>query len=146
MLVTYRAPHSTGEFEDYFKFRWQWLRKPLGLERGSEQDEFENTAFHIAGFNNEIIIAVGRLQINDDSTARIRYMAVDSQIRNQGVGSKLLAKLEKIAETENAKTCWLYARETAASFYLKNNYQIKGEAESDLDIKHQRMEKILKII
>ena len=30
--------------------------------------------------------------------------------------------------------------------YLKNNYQIKGEAESDLDIKHQRMEKILKII
>ena len=146
MLVTYRAPHSAGEFEDYFKFRWQWLRKPLGLERGSEQDGHENSAFHIAGFSNEIIIAVGRLQINKDTTARIRYMAVDNAFRNQGVGSNLLTKLEKIAETENAKTCWLYARETATSFYLKNNYQIKGEAESGLDIKHQRMEKTLKVM
>ena len=119
MQITYRPPNSKKEFAEYFNFRWESLRKPLDLEKGSEQDEFEKTAFHIAGFSNEIIIAVGRLQINDDSTARIRYMAVDSQIRNQGVGSKLLAKLEKIAETENVKTCWLYARETAASFLFK---------------------------
>ena len=143
MAVVYRPPESEEEFENYFKFRWEQLRKPLGLTQGSEQDELESTAFHIAAFNNEKIIGVGRLQIEKDTTARIRYMAVDNKFRKQGIGSRLLEELENIAKTKSVKNCWLYARESAASFYLKNNYEIRGEAISELEIPHQRMEKTL---
>lgn len=144
MTLVYRSPKSEKEFKDYYNFRWELLRKPLGLERGSEQDELEHSAFHIAAFNDDKkIIGVGRLQIDNDTTARIRYMAVDKDYRNKGIGCKLLAKLEAIAKIENVKTCWLLARETATPFYLKNNYQIKGTASSELEIKHQRMEKTL---
>ena len=143
MTITFRTPNSEKEYEDYFNFRWENLRKPLGLKHGSEQDDLENDAFQIAAFKNNIIIAVGRLQTEKDSTARIRYMAVDQKLRNQGIGSKLLEKLETIAKTEKVKTCWLLARETAILFYLKNNYFIEGEANSELKIKHQRMEKNL---
>lgn len=143
MAVVYRSPISGKEFENYFKFRWQQLRKPLGLAQGSEQDQLENSSFHIATFNDKIIIGVARLQIQNDTTARIRYMAVDSKFRKQGIGSGLLKELEKIAKTNDVKYCWLYARESAASFYLKNNYEIRGEATSELEIPHLRMEKIL---
>ena len=143
MAVVYRSPVSEKEFEDYFKFRWVQLRKPLDLVQGSEQDELENNAFHIAAFSNENIIGVGRLQIEKDTTARIRYMAIDSLFRKQGFGSRLLEKLENIAKEKGVKICWLYARETAASFYLKNNYKVKGEAISELEIPHLRMEKTL---
>lgn len=143
MAVVYRSPESEKEFEDYFKFRWVQLRKHLDLAQGSEQDELENDAFHIAAFNNEKIIGVGRLQIEKDTTARIRYMAIDSSFRKQGIGSRCLEELENIAKTKGVKACWLYARETAASFYLKNNYKVKGEAISELEIPHLRMEKTL---
>jgi ribosomal protein S18 acetylase RimI-like enzyme len=143
MPIVYRSPNSGKEFEDYFKFRWELLRKPLGLKPGSEQDELENHTFHLAAFENEKIIGVSRLQIEDDSTARIRYMSVDNNFRKQGIGSRLLAELEQIAKTKNVKICWLYARDSAVDFYLKNNYQIKGIAASELEIKHHRMEKVL---
>lgn len=143
MKIIYRSPESEKEFNDYFSFRWENLRKPLGLQRGSEQDELEKVALHIAAFNDEKIIGVSRLQIENDSTARIRYMAVDNRIRNQGIGTRLLVELEEIAKTKDVNTCWLYARDTAVSFYLKNNYQIKGTADSDLEISHLRMEKTL---
>lgn len=143
MSIFYRPPNSEKEFEDYFKFRWELLRKPLGLKPGSEQDKLENSAFHLAAFNYEKIIGVGRLQIENDSTARIRFMSVDSNFRNRGVGSHLLAELEKIAKTKNIEICWLYARDEALPFYLKNNYQIKGIGASELEIKHHRMEKAL---
>ena len=143
MAVVYRPPESEEDFENYFKFRWELLRKPLGLRQGSEQDELENIAFHITAIKDEKIIGVGRLQIENDATARIRYMAVDNKFRKQGIGSRLLEELENIAKTKGVKNCWLYARESAASFYLKNNYEIRGEAISELEIPHQRMEKTL---
>ena len=143
MTVAYRFPKSEKEFEDYFLFRWIWLRKPLGLERGSEQDQLEDTAFHIAAFDNEKIIAVGRVQIENNASARIRYMAVNKEHRKQGIGSRVLEELEKIATEKMAKSCWLYARETATTFYTKNHYKVNGEADSVLEIPHFRMEKEL---
>jgi len=143
MQITYRTPKSDKEFKDYFTFRWKLLRKPLGLEPGSEQDEFEDSAFQLAAYNNENIIAVGRLQFEQNNTARIRYMAVDSSYRKQGIGSRLLYELEKHALANNIENCWLYARDTAVAFYSKNHYKLCGEAASDLEIPHLRMQKNL---
>lgn len=143
MTVVYRSPKSEKEFEEYFLLRWKLLRKPLGLEKGSEQDDLEDSAFHIAAFNHENIIAVGRVQIENDSSARIRYMAVNKAHRIRGIGSRVLEELEIIATEKMAKSCWLYARETAMDFYTKNHYKVNGEANSELEIPHFRMEKEL---
>ena len=141
MNIIYRSPQSEKEFEEYFTFRWEYLRKPLGLPQGSEQDAFENNANHIAAFHNEAIIGVGRLQLEDPLNCRIRYMAVASSFRKQGVGSKMLYELENIAHSKNITTCWLLAREAVVPFYLKNNYELNGVAKSELDIPHKRMQK-----
>ncbi len=141
MSIIYRVPNTSREFKNYFQFRWELLRKPLGLPQGSEQDELEDTAHHIAAFNNKMIVGVGRLHIEDSFTSRIRYMAVDTDSRNQGIGSKILSELEAIAYRQHIKTCWLLAREDVVPFYLKNNYEINGVADSELDIPHQRMQK-----
>ena len=119
------------------------LRKTLGLALGSEQDGYDKSAFHIAALKNQKIIGVGRIQIENDKTSRIRYMAVDENFRKQGVGSSILNELEKIACNHKVLTCWLYARDEAVNFYLKNNYEINGTADSELEIPHQRMQKTL---
>ncbi|MEM7400327.1 MAG: GNAT family N-acetyltransferase [Pseudomonadota bacterium] len=143
MSIVYRSPNTNDEFEKYFKFRWEILRKPLGLALGSEQDRFDTTAFHIAAFKNQNIIGVGRIQIENDKTSRIRYMAVDEKFRMQGVGSCMLNELEAISYNHSIQICWLYARDKAVKFYLKNNYEVNGIADSELEIPHQRMQKTL---
>lgn len=120
------------------------LRKPLGLPPGSEQDELEENSFHIAAYDGSKIIGAGRLHIETDYNARIRYMAVHKDYQKQGIGSAILEKLEQLAKKNKVQTCWLYAREHAISFYLNNGYKIKGNSSSELlGLKHERMEKQL---
>ena len=120
------------------------LRKPLDLPPGSEQDELEESSFHIAAYDGSKVIGVGRMHIETDHNARVRYMAVHNDYQKQGIGSTILKKLEQFAKKNEAQTCWLYARENAISFYLNNGYKIKGNGISELiGLKHERMEKLL---
>lgn len=144
MKIIYRTPKSNKEFEQYFALRWKLLRKPLGLEHGSEQDDLEMNSFHIAAYKNNKAIGVGRIHIEPDKTMRIRYMAIHDEFQNQGIGSNILNLLEKHAILNNVQICWLNARENAINFYLKNGYEIKGKSNSELvEITHKRMEKCL---
>ena len=142
-MLVYRSPTSTNEFIEYYKFRWKILRKPLNLPLGSEQDDLEEIADHIAAYEDNIIVGVGRIHAEAEHTSRIRYMAVHKNFQNQGIGTELLNTLEKIAIKNKQTTCWLFARENAINFYLKNNYVINGAADSGISIKHVRMEKKL---
>ncbi len=143
-LIIYKSPTTADELADYFSFRWEILRKPLHLPPGSEKDEQENNAFHIAAYDRSTIIGVGRLHIEAEKCARIRYMAVHDTFQKQGIGSKILKKLEIFAQQNVVQTCWLYAREEAINFYLNNGYKINGDSKSELlGLKHERMEKCL---
>ena len=145
MEIIYRAPKTNKEFEQYFALRWELLRKPLGLERGSEQDNLEMNSFHIAAYKNKKVIGVGRIHIEPDNSMRIRYMAIHEEFQQQGIGSNILKLLEKHARLNNVQICWLYARENAINFYIKNGYEKRGKNNSELvEITHKRMEKCLK--
>ena len=142
--VRYRSPATPAEFAEYFSFRWELLRKPLALPRGSEQDELDNSAFHVAAYDEQHIVGAGRVHIESDHTARIRYMAVHPGYRCQGVGSCILRRLEQFAYDHHVQVCWLYARESAVSFYTRNGYVVRGQSESELSaLRHERMEKRL---
>ena len=143
-LITYKSPTTDNEFKKYFSFRWEMLRKPLDLLPGSEQDEFEESSFHIAAYDDSKIIGVGRLHIEPDHSARIRYMAVHKDYQKQGIGSRILEKLEQFAKKNHVHICWLYARENAINFYMNNGFKIKGKSKSELlGLNHERMEKQL---
>ncbi len=143
-MITYKSPKTHTEFKDYYLFRWEMLRKPLNLPLGSEQDLLEECSHHIAAYKDQTIIGVGRIHIEQEQTARVRYMAVHNNFQGQGIGSSILKELEKFAHTNKLQTCYLYARQKAISFYIKNGYIIKGKCNNELkQLKHERMEKIL---
>ena len=120
------------------------LRKPLHLPPGSEQDQLEASSFHIAAYDKSKIIGIGRLNIEKNHNARIRYMAVRRDYRNKRIGSTILKRLEQFAKKNRVQICWLYARENAINFYTINGYKIKGNSNSVLPgLHHERMEKQL---
>ena len=141
---TLASPSSDKEYEKYFQFRWEQLRQPLNLPKGSERDNYEAQAFHRMAITPEQqIIAVGRLHFDSKLSTRVRYMATAKEFRRKGIGSAILTCLLELAEAKKATMCWLKAREDACSFYVQHGFSIVGEIDSDLPIKHLRLEKNL---
>lgn len=145
MPIKIKEPETEKEFEAYYYLRWRVLREPWQQARGSEKDELENKSFHIMACDeNNSIVGVGRLHLNTETEAQIRYMAVDPKNTHQGIGTLILEALEEKARHEQCATILLHARETAVIFYQTREY-INGEKSHLLydSIQHYQMTKKL---
>jgi len=120
-----RFPATESELEAYYAFRWRILREPWSQPPGSEKDELEGEAIHLAAWNDDgKIIGVGRLNRVVGNQGQIRYMAVDPAHRSQGVGRAILQELEVKAIEFGILEITLNAREDAVQFYRHNGYQV----------------------
>jgi len=134
------APDNRNEFEAYFHLRWQLLREPWGQPRGSEQDEYDKTAYHLLARDQQQVVGVGRLHRVDPKTVQIRYMAVHEAFQRQGIGRRILEALEHRARDMDCQSIILDAREQAVGFYLNQAYEIAGEGHTLYgEIRHQKM-------
>ncbi len=70
------------------------------------------------------VLAVGRLHQAGDGSAQIRYMAVETGYERQGLGTRILERLEQAALAAGSKTVVLHAREVAVPFYRRHGYQL----------------------
>jgi GNAT superfamily N-acetyltransferase len=140
------APQSGEEWQAYYDFRWRLLRAPWQQAKGSEKDDEEQGAFHImAKTAAGEIIGVGRIHRVAVRRWQIRYMAVAEQHRNTGIGAKILKTLENHALTQGEAQILLNSRVCAVNFYLKQGYQIIGDAPTMFGtIAHKKMQKILR--
>ncbi len=117
-------PTSQDDLADYYRIRYEVLRKPWNQPVSSTKDDTESSSIHILVKNSESIsVATGRIQFNTDDEAQIRSMAVSNECQGQGIGSLMMNHLEKIALEKNIKTIVLDARENAIAFYEKNGYE-----------------------
>lgn len=124
MNPTVTSPVTEEEWQAYYHFRWQVLRKPWNQPEGSEKDELENNAIHRMIVNHENqVVAIGRIHFLDDCSAQIRYMAVAPDCEKNGLGTDILRALEEEAKRRQVKTIKLQSRESAVGFYKKFNYR-----------------------
>ena len=143
-LFIVRSPQTDDEWRQYYKLRFDILRKKWNQTEGSEKDKGDATSFHLAAFTENKIIAVGRIQFNNEKTAQIRFMAVDENEQGSGAGTAVLNGLEAYAKENNISEIILNARENAINFYLKNGYEIIADGQLLFgEIKHKVMRKIL---
>ena len=139
-----KSPETALEWEKYFNFRWEMLRKPLGMSKDTIKDELEDRSFHLIAVNDkEEIIGSGRLHFNNGNEGQIRYMAVTNSIQRKGLGSEIVLELENIAKNEGIQEMVLNARENAINFYLSLGYKKKEPYKSDTGIPHITMRKKL---
>lgn len=124
-VVDARAPEGAEEWQAYYELRWEVLRAPWKQPRGSERDEYENSAIHrMVCTEANRIVAVGRLHYLDARTAQIRYMAVAESCRQHGFGTLILRALETVAWSGSCSEIHLQARESSLPFYQKAGYQV----------------------
>ena len=123
-----RVPQTEEELEVYYHFRWEMLRKPLHQPKGSERDAWDAMAHHQMVVDEEgNLVAVGRLYINADNEASIRFMAVHPSVQDKGLGTLMAMTLESVARQEGVKRVTCSAREDAVEFFAKLGFVNQGE-------------------
>ena len=140
-----RAPASDIEWHRYFDLRWRVLRSPWDQPQGSERDDKDGTSTHVGIWDREQRpLAIGRLHLNSETQAQIRYMAVEPGHEKEGLGSAVLEALEKIAQDLGATEIVLNSRDVAGQFYARHHYTAVGKAETLFGrVQHRRMRKQL---
>ena len=48
-----KSPETESEWERYFNFRWEKLRKPLGMPKDTLKDDKEEDSCHLIAVNNK---------------------------------------------------------------------------------------------
>lgn len=126
-MLVLKQPTSLEEIEAYYDLRWRILREPWEQPRGSERDELETIAYHMAAYDEQgSLLGIGRLHREDDIESQIRYMAVEEDTRGKGIGRAIVEGLESIAQAQGAKCITLNSRKSAVEFYERLGYRVTG--------------------
>ena len=143
-MFTISTPRSEQELNDYFHFRWRWLREQWGFPPGSEKDEYETVSEHRVILSpSGDIVACGRIHLNSAEEAQIRHIAVDKKYRRKGVGLIILGALEVVARDLGAKRAVTNSRETSMSFFSACGFEVESKAPTELGkLKRKHMFKI----
>ncbi len=143
-MITIKTPKSQQDWETYYDLRYRILREPLGKERGSERNEGDETGMHFALYEDQILVAVARLDRVDETTCQARFVAVESKLQGQGYGRKVMETLESEAIQLGYQKLILHARDYAAVFYEKLGYTLVGPSYKLFDVlQHFEMYKLL---
>ena len=142
--IEIRSPKTEAEWKKYDDFRWEVLRKPLKMSHIPLKDNLEDSSYHFMAITiSKKILACGRIHMNNEYEAQIRYMGVSLVHRRMGLGSMMIHKLEDVARIKNANKVVLNARTEAIEFYESLGYVEIGPYKSDIKIPHSSMEKLI---
>ena len=144
-MLQISKPETPQQWGEYFDLRWRVLRAPWDQPRGSEKDEFDEIADHVAVRDQDgRLLGVGRLHLNNEKEAQIRYMATEEDCRGLGVGRVIIKKLEELARARGVERIVLNARDNVLGFYRRFGYTVIGPGPTLFGkVKHSKMEKRL---
>ncbi|MCW8855102.1 MAG: GNAT family N-acetyltransferase, partial [Gammaproteobacteria bacterium] len=99
---------------------------------------------HLMAIEKNKAIGVARLQFINETTAQLRYMAVDKDAEGHGTGRSIIEAMETYARNHNVSTIMLHARENAVEFYKKTGFKTEEKSYLLFDcIQHYKMTKTI---
>ncbi len=136
---------SVGEalYEGECDLRYRVLRKPLGYGRDAVAFPFEDTSLHLVAVRDGVVVGCVLFKPDGGTGGRLFQMAVDPGLQGQGVGRKLVVRLEEHLASEGVERIELHSRHHAIGFYERLGYTCFGEPYEEVGIPHRNMEKAL---
>lgn len=131
-MIIIKAPQTREDYKAYYHLRYQVLREPIGLVRGTEKDDYEPISQHFMAIDssNQEVVGVVKLFERTPGVGQFSHLAVSSAYQHQGVGKMLLQTVESRAKEMGFATLGTMTRLNATSFYEKFGYRITGFTKS----------------
>jgi len=141
-FIIKQVEYGSDAYKKTLQFRYEILRKPLGLEWSEKDLENEEKQIHIAAILDEKIVGTVVLKPISEERVKLRQMAVSEDLQGQGAGKKLVIFAEEIAKEKGYKTIEMIARISALGFYEKLGYKTEGEEFEEVTVRSINMIKI----
>ena len=135
--------HGSKEYKQMVALRMEILRKPLGLNFSDDELVKEKEDILIGAFDEEKILACCLLTKVDNTTIKLRQMAVQNNLQGKGIGASMMSFAETVARDKGYKKLMMHARNTAIGFYEKFDFRVKGNEFIEVNVPHHVMEKKL---
>lgn len=149
--VTIRAIDDEGDLFQALAIREVVFIEEQSVPEVLERDDDDARAFHVLALAQKHAIGTGRLvplpeapESESGAWARLGRMAVLKSHRSQGVGSQLLAALEREATRREMIGIVLHAQLSAMEFYKRHGYQAHGTVFEEAGMPHVEMKKRLR--
>jgi len=135
--------HGSKEYRQMVALRLEILRKPQGLSFTEEELAKEKDDILIGAFEEDKMLACCLLTKIDNSTLKLRQMAVQNNLQGKGIGASIMSFAETVARDKGFKKLTMHARDSAIGFYEKFDYKVKGNEFIEVNVPHHVMEKRL---
>ncbi len=135
--------HGSKEYKQMVALRLEILRKPLGLSFTDEELTKEKDDILIGAFEEDKMLACCLLTKIDNSTIKLRQMAVQNNLQGKGIGASIMSFAETVSRDKGYKKLTMHARDTAIGFYEKFDFKVKGNEFIEVNVPHHVMEKKL---
>jgi len=135
--------HGSKEYKQMIALRMEILRKPLGLSFSDDELAKEKEDILIGAFDEDKILACCLLTKIDNTTIKLRQMAVQNNLQGKGIGASMMSFAETVARDKGYKKLMMHARNTAIGFYEKFDFKVKGNEFIEVNVPHHVMEKRL---
>ncbi len=89
--------HGSPEYLQMVRLRNDMLRKPLGLTFSQDELDGEANDILMGAFEDDRILGCCLLTKIDDTTVRLRQMAVPNNLQGKGIGRALMVFAENVA-------------------------------------------------
>lgn len=138
------AATDRTEREDALAVRHEVFVEEQGVDEDLEVDEHEDDAVHFVAYDDGQPVGAARLRELADGVGKVERVAVLNARRDEGIGRRLMAKLEDRAADLDFATLKLHSQTHAAGFYDRLGYDRQGEEFEEAGIPHVEMRKSLK--
>ncbi len=136
------SSNATVKVADWYKSRDELsaIRRIVFIDEQKvpedmEWDEHDEASTHFIATLGDNIIATARLKPD----GQIGRMAVLTEYRNKGIGSKLLQYVLQSVNPLKIKHVYLHAQVSAIPFYEKHGFITLGDEFLEADIPHREM-------
>lgn len=135
--------HGSKEYRQMVDLRNEILRRPLGLTFAPEELAREKEDILIGAFDDDEMLACCLMTKMDNTSLRLRQMAVQNNLQGKGIGASMMNFAEIVARDKGYKKLVMHARKTALGFYEKLGYKAIGDEFEEVTLPHYIMEKHL---
>ena len=135
--------YGTVQYAQMVELRSEVLRKPIGLDFTEEELDKEKDEILIGAFDEDEMIGCCMLTKTEEGELRLRQMAVKDDLQGTGIGASIISFAENLARDKGFGKIVMHARDTAVGFYEKLGYKIVGDAFTEVNLPHHKMEKPL---
>jgi len=130
-----------------WRLRDEILRKPLGTTVPHVDPKDEVRSHHLGCFlkSDEGELLVGTLMLTpwDETTVKMRQVAVASEYRGLGLGASLVTFAEEFAREKGFTVMMAHARAVVVEFYRRLGYTIGEDMFIEVTIPHYHISKRL---